>query len=267
MADRTHLLSTILGALFLPSAVLIVSAEQSDPVSSPPPRMVATKLIRPGVNGVAGIPAAGSCLISEGVSRERAASGAVSGGVTGFYECSLTSRFAVVAIPVHWTANSMAGGRGDAGFGAKYVFSREGSRHPTLALGYVAKAPIAAGNFGSGYADHKLTTYLEKTIAATRLTGNYVVKLEGHSNHHLWQRTWSFGASRPIHRRFGVATQAYYTGSSVAQFGGILGAATYHIRPACAVHLGVERGLSSGGMRTGVVWGVTALVPLRRSDN
>lgn len=244
----------------LAAALLAQTSEQETASSSP---LVSTKLIRPGVNGVAGIPTPGACLVSEGASGERADGGTFNFGLTGFFECAVSTHFALAVVPVQWMGNGSASGHGDVSVGGKWLFNRERARRPAFALGYLSKLPSAARHFGTGYADYKWTAYMEKTALATRWTANYVVKLEGLSLGYRTQQMLSIGALRHIHGRWGIAAQSYWLRSGCVGSGGVLGAATYHLRPAFSVHLGLERGLGQGTSPVGTVWGFTTLIKMK----
>lgn len=224
-----------------------------------PLKPVATKLIRPGVNGVTSIPPAGGCLISEGLSREASATGAETSGLTGFYECSVTKRFALVTVPTHWISKDGRNGVGDTSVGGKFVLNTETRRVPLLAVGYMYKQPTASDKLGTGMHDHKLTFYGDKNFGSTRLTGNLVSKWEGHTGGTIHQYLPSVGVLRPIHGKLGMALQSYYSMSSVVNYGGAIAAATYHIAPSFSVHLGLEHGFGPRSPDLGVVFGCTYL--------
>lgn len=229
-------------------------------------KAVATKLIRPGVNGVTSIPPVGGCILAESFSREANATGVETTGMTGFYECTVAKGFAVFAAPTHWALNRGVNGIGDVAFGPKYVFNRETAHVPLFAVGYSYKQPTAAGALGSGFHDHKLTAYADKNFGPTRVTANFVTKWEGHSGGSIRQFLQSVGVLRPMRGSFGMAVQSFYSESPVVRYGGALAAAVYHVNPELSVHAGLEHGFGPRSANLGVVWGATYLYrgPARR---
>ncbi len=224
-----------------------------------PLKPVATKLIRPGVNGVTSIPPAGGCLVSEGFSRETSATGAQTTGLTGFYECSITKRFALVAIPTHWLSKDGVNGHGDFSFGPKFVLNKETEHVPLFALAYLHKQPTASDKLGNGKHDHKLTLYADKNFGHTRVTGNFGTRWEWHNDRHIRQYLPSVGVLTPIHGKLGMALQSYYSASEVVKYGGAIAAATYHFVPSFSMHLGLEHGFGPRSPNWGVVFGCTYL--------
>jgi len=227
---------------------------------------VATKLIRPGTNGVAGIPGIGGCLVAESFSREANATGIETTGMTGFYECTVAKGFAIFAAPTHWLLNRGANGMGDVAFGPKYVFNRETAILPMFAVAYSYKQPTASGALGSGFHDHKITTYADKNFGVTRISANFISKWEGHATGPIHQYMESLGVLRPVRGKLGMALQAFYSSSSVVNYGGALAAGVYHFTPDFSTHVGLEHGFGPRSADLGVVWGVTYLYrgPVRR---
>jgi putative transport protein len=221
------------------------------------PRPVAAKLIRPGISGIASIPAPGGCLVAEGYSREANAAGVETTGMTGFYECAVTRHFAIFAAPGHWTANRGLLGMGDVSFGPKFVFNRESRLVPLFALGYTYKQPTAASGLGSGFHDHKVTAYADKSVGLTRVSANFIVKWEGRNGGALRQQMQSLGLFRPLRGRLGLAVQSFYSESPIVDYGGALAAAVYNVSPDLSTHAGFEHGFGPKSANLGVVLGMT----------
>jgi putative transport protein len=220
---------------------------------------VAAKLIRPGISGIGSIPAPGGCLIAEGFSREANAAGVATTGMTGFYECALSRHIAIFAAPGHWSSNRGLSGIGDVSFGPKFVFNRESRLVPLFAVGYTYKQPTAPSGLGSGFHDHKVTAYADKSFGLTRVSANFIVRWEGCNGGALRQHMQSLGVFRPLRGRVGMALQSFYSESPVVHYGGALAAAVYNVSPELSTHVGLEHGFGPRSANLGVVWGMTYL--------
>jgi hypothetical protein len=227
--------------------------------AAPVLKPVGTKLVRPGISGVASIPAQGGCLAAESFSREANASGVETSGLGGYFECSITKRLAIFVLPTHWLASRGLSGSGDLAFGPRYVLNRETPHVPLVSLGYGYKHPMAGDGLGSGRHDHKATVYADKSLGATRLTANFVVKWEGHSDGYLLQYLESLGVLQPVYGNIAVAAQTYYSSSAVGRYGGAVAAGVYRVHPNLNFHLGLEHGFGPKSANLGVVCGVTYL--------
>lgn len=258
----TNGISKIVLAQLLVTLVPLGKAGDAIPTTLATParkRPVAAKLIRPGISGIASITAPGGCLIAEGFSREANAAGVATTGMTGFYECAVTRHVAVFAAPGVWTANRGRNGIGDVSFGPKFVFNRESRLVPLFALGYTYKQPTAPSGLGSGFHDHKVTAYVDKSFGLTRVSANFIVKWEGCERRPVRQEMQSLAAFRPVRGRLGLAAQSFYSESSVVRYGGALAAAVFNVSPDLSTHVGLEHGFGPKSANLGVVWGMTYL--------
>jgi AspT/YidE/YbjL antiporter-like protein len=217
------------------------------------------KLIRPGVSGVATLPPVHGCLIVENWSREANAAGVQTTGMTGFFECTVHKHIGVWTAPTHWTTKNGVNGLGDLAFGPKVTLNTETRLVPLVALGYSYKSPTATNNLGSGFADHKALLYADKNFGDKRLTANFVTKWEGHKDGYVRQYLESLALLTPIHGKLGAATQAFYSTSSLAKYGGAVAAGVYSFKPNLTVHAGLEHGFGPKSANLGLVLGMNYL--------
>lgn len=225
-------------------------------------QQVNTKIIRPGINAVAGVLPVGMCLFSDGFSRENDAQGQRVQGVTGFYSCTVYRRIAIQVIPLHWLDNTTTRGSGDISIGPKILLTREKNIFPTLSTAYTLKVPVAKPSVSSGYLDHKLTVYADKRVGRGRVSLNYAVRWVGTNRGFARFHTRSVGVLHPVRGRFGVALQTYNTSSPSSQTYGVVSAGTYHVRPHCSIHFGIKKSIGRTGRDMGLVWGITTTAHL-----
>lgn len=245
-------------ALFATLSVPLSSAE----FAADQPRMVNTKLIRPGVNGVAGVLPVGMCLFSDGFSRDTDSLGREVTGLTGFYTCTVYPRIAIQVVPVHWVNNGAGNGPGDISVGAKFLLAREKGMRPLVSTAYSVKIPLANQSMGSGYLDHKITLYADKRMGRGRVTANYAVRWVGARDRHARVHTRSVAVLHPVKGKFGMAMQAFNTATPSAQTYGLIAAATYHVAPNCSLHAGLEKTFRPTRSDVGFVWGITTTLRL-----
>lgn len=223
----------------------------------PRPRPVAAKLIRPGVNSAGSLPPAGSTLVSYGFSREPSASGTTAAGLSGLYEYVVTDRVAFYATPAHYVYTNGRQGTGDTSAAVKVICRREGRRRPLLSVAYAIKQPTAAAGLGSGFHDHKLTLYADKSLGRNRILTNFVARWEGCRQGFTRYYMPSVGWLRPIHGRWGALAQTYY--APTANYGGFIAAPTFHCSANLVLAAGLEHGFGPRGAGLGLVAGLTFL--------
>jgi len=89
--------------------------------------------------------------------------------------CNLEVRWNVNAYSSLDTPSAFHSGFGDNFLGGQYRLVREGSRRPSISLGYTAKFPSAdpSAGLGSGKMDHAVTLMLGKTVHGFSFSSNF----------------------------------------------------------------------------------------------
>jgi hypothetical protein len=238
----------LLASLFGCGAIQPLADGERNPVSA--------KIVRPGVNGVAGMIPRNAVLVSWGYSWEAPFAGESLNGFSGFYEYGLGGRMAAIVINAHFLHRGPQAGLGDTTAGLKIALNTETKQVPLLAASYSQKQTTADRAFGTGWRDHKVTLYADKNFPRTRVTANYASIWAGGRGGFRQHSVPSIGVLTRVHGKWGMALQSYWS-TSKDGYGGAIAAATYHPNPDWAIDAGLLRGFGGYGSRIGAIAGVT----------
>jgi hypothetical protein len=156
-----------------------------------------------------------------------------------------------------------ATGFGDAYLTVQVTTFAEGSRHPSLAFGYLVKAPTASENrgLGTGRTDHKLTLLTSKKMHGTDVDFNASLLVNGSPDTSGWDAGYQLavGLSRDIRRRVSLRGEIFGETLDTDQPRGLFvqGRLAYEPTARIAFDVGLRAGLSSGAPRFGLFGGVS----------
>jgi hypothetical protein len=238
----------LLASLFGCGAIQTPAGGERNPVSA--------KIFRPGVNGGAGVIPRNAVLVSWGYSWEAPFAGENLNGFSGFYEYGLGRRMAAIVTNAHFLDRGPHAGLGDTTAGLKIALNTETRQVPLLAASYSLKQPTADTAFGTGWRDHKVTLYADKSFPRSRVTANYASIWAGGKGGFRQHSVPSIGALTRVHGKWGMALQSYWS-TNKDGYGGAIAAATYHPNPDWAIDVGLLRNFGGYGSRIGVIAGVT----------
>ncbi len=210
-------------------------------------------LIRPGVNATTGVTGPNVALVSYGYSSD-----GTQQYMTGFYEYGIGYRTAILVVAPHFTSKAGNAGIGDTSVGLKVKLREAKHRIPAISAYYAYKEPTGTNHMSTGYADQKATLYVDETVGKVRVSANMTTVWNGQAQGYRLQQLPSVGVIAPLHGRFGLAAQTYYS-YSTTKYAGVLVVPTVHVSRHMVWFAGVDMKHTRVGMSNCFLTGVTMM--------